>query len=71
MAPSRVESIRGLVVVEEDSSRANIHRLPGRRDLRPQRLERLDVNLGDGRERLDRVAQDLDRQWARIANVAC
>jgi hypothetical protein len=57
-------------VVEEDSSRANIHRLPGRRDLRPQRLERLDVNLGDGRERLDRVAPDLDRQRARIA-IAC
>ena len=48
-------------MVEDDSSRANIHSLPGRRDLRPQRLERLDANFGEGRERLDRVAQDLDR----------
>ena len=61
MAPSKVESIRGLVEVEDDSSRANTHWMPRRRDLRPQRLERLNVNLGEGRKRLDRVAQHLDR----------
>jgi hypothetical protein len=40
MAPSRVESIRGLVVVEDDLSRANIHPMPDPGDIaeRPQAL---------------------------------
>ena len=58
-------------MVEDDSSRANIHSLPGRRDLRPQRLERLDA-----------ISEKVGNGWivsrrtsigtrARIANVAC
>jgi hypothetical protein len=40
MTPSKVESIRGLVEVEDDRSRADIHPMPAPRDIadRPQAL---------------------------------
>jgi hypothetical protein len=70
MAPSKVESIRGLVEVEDDSPHANIHRMLRRRDLRPQRLERLNVNLGGGRNGSTVSRSTSIGARARTANVA-